>query len=377
MDGGAGAEAYPRQPEELTAGWLTERLRASGALPEGRVAGFGSEPLHPERGMTGVLVRLRLTYDGAAPGAPATLVAKFSSPDPYVRALVHSLGYVEREVRFYRELAADTPVRTPRCHAAAVDLADGAAVLLLEDLAPADHGDWLDGATVADLRLVLDAIAAVHVAWWEDPRIAAEDWLELRGPLSVPHLHDLVDATWPTFLARLSVPVTAEIEQAGALLSEHLEAVAGYLLLTPPRTLVHQDLDGPNLFFPEADGDRSVAVIDWQAATRGRPAVDVAWLLAGSCVPEQRRAAERELLRGYHRRLVALGTTGYPFERLWDDYRLALLLPAARLAGAVGVQVGPRGGFWDVVFPRYAQAIADLEVGALLAAGDWGPSAAC
>ena len=50
---------------------------------------------------------------------------------------------------------------------------------------------------------------------------------------------------------------------------------------------------------------------------------------------------------------------------------IALLLPAARLAAAVGVLDGPPGGPWDVVFPRYATAVADLGVADLLASGRW------
>jgi hypothetical protein len=219
---------------------------------------------------------------------------------------------------------------------------------------------------------VVEAIAPVHARWWESPGLAGEDWLDLKGLLAVPHLEGLVRATWETFLGRLSVPVTEEVEQVGALLVQHLGAVARHLLLTAPRSLVHQDLSGVNLFFPEVHGRRSVAVIGWQAATRGRAAVDLAWLLAGSSTPSSRRAVERDLLADHHRRLVALGVTGYPLDRLWEDYRVALLLPAARLAAAVGSQDGPAGGFWDVVFPRYAQAIADLEVATLLGQGGHG-----
>ena len=43
-------------------------------------------------------------------------MAKFSATHPEVRAAVHSMGFYEREIGFYRELAADCPVRTPRCY---------------------------------------------------------------------------------------------------------------------------------------------------------------------------------------------------------------------------------------------------------------------
>ena len=61
--------------------------------------------------------------------------------------------------------------------------------------------------------------------------------------------------------------------------------------------------------------------------------------------------------------------TDYSLEQCRDDYRMALVLPASRLATGVGLHPGVTptpGGFWNVVFPRYARALADLRVGELL-----------
>jgi hypothetical protein len=52
-----------------------------------------------------------------------------------------------------------------------------------------------------------------------------------------------------------------------------------------------------------------------------------------------------------------------------QDYRTALLVPASRLATAIGFQPGLTAapeGFWNVVFPRFAEAFSDLRVGELL-----------
>jgi hypothetical protein len=59
----------------------------------------------------------------------------------------------------------------------------------------------------------------------------------------------------------------------------------------------------------------------------------------------------------------------YSLERCRDDYRMALVMSASRLATGVGLLPGVTptpGGFWNVVFPRYARALADLSVGELL-----------
>jgi hypothetical protein len=70
--------AFPRDPDDLTARWLTELLRGYGAVSRAEVVGVDREPMSAEKGMTGYLVRLHLYYDHPEPAVPASLVAKFS-----------------------------------------------------------------------------------------------------------------------------------------------------------------------------------------------------------------------------------------------------------------------------------------------------------
>ena len=177
---------FPFKPEDLTAAWLTESLRASGAIDRAGVRSFGWAPVDPHNGMTGVLVRLSLDYDVRSPNAPTTLVAKFSQPEPEFRAMVHSMGFFEREVSFYTEFAAEIPVAVPRCYFADVDQ-EGWSLLLLEDLAPARNGSWVRGSSIGDLRAAVAGIAAVHAAWWQSPRLGLRnvvdhDRLSRSGP---------------------------------------------------------------------------------------------------------------------------------------------------------------------------------------------------
>jgi hypothetical protein len=367
--------AFPVRPDDLTAPWLTEQLRGSGALERADVRGFSCAPVDPHDGMTGVLVRLRLDYDVTEPDAPATLVAKFSAPKPAFRAMVHSMGFFEREVHFYSEFAADVPVRVPRCHFAGIDESAGWSLLLLEDLAPARNGSWSRGSSLAELQVAVAAIAAVHAAWWRSPRLDA-GWLAMTGFLAADQMQEVVAQHWAQFESRLSGPVTPAITESGRLATRHLRDVCHYLLHTPPCTLVHHDFDGDNLFFPEVDGQMSVVVLDWQLATRAHAALDVGWLIGGQCEPEERRAWEHGLLQTYHRLLVEQGVSDYPFDQCWDDYRLSMLVAIGRVSGAVGLRPpGPPGGPWDHYGPRYAQAVSDLEVGRLVTS-DWFRSAA-
>ena len=83
----------------------------------------------------------------------------------------------------------------------------------------------------------------------------------------------------------------------------------------------------------------------------------------------ERRRHENRLLEMYYSVLIQHGITGYSFEQCWDDYRMALVLPTSHLAIAVGDHPGLTAtpdGDWNVVFPRYAHALADLGVAELL-----------
>ena len=61
--------------------------------------------------------------------------------------------------------------------------------------------------------------------------------------------------------------------------------------------------------------------------------------------------------------LTERGVAAYSLERCRDDYGMAVLLPASRLATAVGLHpdlTATPDGFWNVAFPRYARALTDL-----------------
>ena len=93
--------------------------------------------LDHKKGITGHLVRLQIDYDQEEAAAPHSLIAKFFSPLPDVRAQFHLMGFYEREVRFYEQLAAFTPARTPRCYFSNFNAESVFSILLLEDPAPA------------------------------------------------------------------------------------------------------------------------------------------------------------------------------------------------------------------------------------------------
>src|SRR5262245_20855324 len=141
------ALVLPLALSDLTPEWLTAALRGAGHLGDASVGSARVEPIGQGVGVLCQLARIALEYDRAAPGMPASLVAKLPTTDPQTRGMVSLFRFYEREVRFYRELAPSLALATPRCWAGALDAESGDFALLLEDLGGARVVDQLAGGT--------------------------------------------------------------------------------------------------------------------------------------------------------------------------------------------------------------------------------------
>ena len=121
---------------------LTDALRRSGALGEARVCDVAVASSRPT--LLSQITRLRLTYDGAAAGAPSTVILKTGLPD---RAGAQWNGG-RQEVAFYAQVASAMSARlAPRCFEAHWDADTNAWHLLLEDLTDdARHRDQVAAA---------------------------------------------------------------------------------------------------------------------------------------------------------------------------------------------------------------------------------------
>jgi aminoglycoside phosphotransferase (APT) family kinase protein len=343
----------PASPHEFTADWLASVLDGQGVGPDS-IQSFEAELLGGEQGMTGQLARLRIRYHDDRPGLPATLIAKFSAAEPAARAVISALGHYEREVRFYELLSSRTPVPTPHCYYSHLESETGFALLVLEDLARARNGNSIAGCSVDEVARVLVTLARLHARWWQAVDLANASWLRLRSLLAPQAMVGAFSDAWPSFLQKLSIPVTSQIIEMGDWIGQNLHAAATTLFESSPRTLIHNDVQADNLFFDEPDGE--VILIDWQLATYARCVIDVAGWVRGQLEPDVRRTAESHLLRLYHEALVANGVQDYAFEQCMADYQLATVLAPARLACAVGLSEGLHahpGAFWDTLLPRY------------------------
>jgi aminoglycoside phosphotransferase (APT) family kinase protein len=141
-------------------------------------------------------------------------------------------------------------------------------------------------------------------------------------------------------------------------------ALTGRWAASPAQTfsLIHGDYRLDNLMF-DPNGS-AVTALDWQTATSGPPARDLAYFLGTSLVSDQRREHEKDLVGAY---CAALGERGvdYPLGQAWLDYRAGMLQgPLITVLGRIYATAAPSADadeMFLVMARRSCAAIRDLN----------------
>lgn len=312
----------PPTPAAITPAFLTHILHAT-------VTAVEIEPLAAMNAFNAQVARLRLAYDRPEPNMPGSLIAKLPTPNTALQQNASVFRPGLKENWFYRRGAGRTPVNVPRCYYNAVDPATGESFLLLEDLAPARPGSRLEGASLDQARLALQALARLHAAWWEAGPAG--------GPAADPELAQMLDNTgeaddlvgrlyaraWPRFVEKAPLPVPEDVRRFGESLLGRIAFVEN-LLNSSPQTLIHGDFRLENMLFGELEGQPACWIIDWEDLCLANGMLDAAWFLGG-CLPLERIDREEELLHEYQRALTAAGVQGYAWEQCMADYRRAMV----------------------------------------------------
>jgi aminoglycoside phosphotransferase (APT) family kinase protein len=314
----------PVDVADISAAWLQDVLQPH--APGWSLSGIEVAEAHS--GTTG-RARVLLEHDDAR--LPRSVFVKLAPFDEGQRQFVAQQGMGRAEARFYAEIASQVPVRVPRSwHAAHDD--EGRYVMVLEDLQaiPARYPGASDPELAPFVEATIDALAALHAAFWASPRLAPGGdlaWLERRSrgygsaaPL-VTFAVEQLGASLPDASRELAEVYLPRADRIAALLAEG----------TP--TLIHGDAHIGNMFAVGA----TPGFLDWAMVSAAPGMRDVAYFLGGSVPTELRRARERELVGRYCARLAAAGVA-LDAEAAWQAYRQNLV--TAWIAAVVTAAMG-------------------------------------
>jgi hypothetical protein len=344
--------SFPEQ-DDVSPRWLADALGHPGVDLEVGQQSIGT-------GQVGENVRYTLTWP-AGVDAPATVVGKFPSPDPTSRETAAATGSYVKEVGFYRDLQRTVTIPTPFVYALHEDLAANRFLLLMEDISPAAQGDQIDGCSVAQAELAVDAIVGLHAPRWNDSSLEDVDWLTPRRPERGEELAALYGALYPGFVdryrTRLGSDAVAAGERFGAVLS------SWFTSFVTPQTLVHGDYRLDNMLFATGPGPAPLTVVDWQTTALGHGPSDLAYFVGAGLLPHDRRSAEGALVRRYASGLEAAGVV-VDEETLRVDY--ALGTASGYLMAVVASMIVGRTDRGDEMFcvmaERHAEQMADWSL---------------
>lgn len=253
---------------------------------------------------------------------PSSVIVKVPSADPATRSVAFALQLYQTECEFYRSVVPEVDVSVPRVLATHIDLAGADFALVLEDLQGSEPGDHFDEARADHLALALEQAAALHAPAWGHTGRPAFAFLHRDPEVVVASTQMTVDALLPAVFERLGDGLDPEV----VTLLERFAPLAGRWRQChgDPVTVVHGDLRPDNLLYGVDPSAPPIAVVDWQTASLGLGATDVAYLIGGALEPDRRRRVEDDLVATYREHLQQRGVA-YPEEQCRADMALGAL----------------------------------------------------
>jgi len=353
----------PAQATDITAEWLNERLGDN----FGEIAAVRCEHIGEGVGILGEVARLHLDY-GSGHTGPATVIAKCQSLFPENVMISQMMGFYEREVNFYNELADQLSMRVPSCHVAEIAPEGAPFVLVMEEITDAHAADQLDGASREDTEAILKTVAGLHARFWNNDALAELTWLPPMNNDLYKGAGGLIEANWLEFVENWSGTVQPEVlawcEQIMPRYGEMVDWCASWT----PQTFAHTDVRADNFFLGGSAGDDVVTVLDFQLSTRHVGVWDVANFLGASVTVENRQAWQDDILATYHQALVDHGVTGYSIDDLTFHYRMCTMHQAMAQIAVANLDPGTERGraLLDAMITRSFTSAFDNNGGEML-----------
>jgi len=296
----------PQSADALDDAWASQALGTSVRVINRESVGLG----------TAFACRLfRLTLDGP----PGSVVIKMPIEGD-TRAMLDGIGAYSREIEFYREIAPNLPVRTPRIYSAeqAADCTD--FLLVMEDLAgECVPIDLHDGFSRQQAEAVIDALARFHSWSWGKRQLLQRHSTRFwpidsgEGRALQQQYGQLFTYVWGLrrdALVKLLPPSAVWIsDRFAALQPLMIDALA------TPTCITHGELRSDNLLF---DAKGEPVFIDFQTVGQECGIRELQYLLCTSMPPRRLADIEDDLIDRYCR-----GLTNYQPSQAREQYRWA------------------------------------------------------
>lgn len=347
--------------DQATPLWMQAVLQQAG-IDAPRISITGSSPVgHGNLSMTG---RVSITYNANAADAVRSVVCKITSDIDAAVEIASMQDVYRREAAAYAFFGDCPPFATPRCYWSNAG-SDGKSLnLVLQDLTEQTRAvDQVTGCSQAEALAVGAELARLHTAYWGHPELNTANWL-LDRKARAPRSAEVQRAAAVVFRDRFAQRLPNACFDVIDHFAEHAERII--LALPEGKALIHGEPRVDNVLFEDMPTGHRAWLIDWQFATRGSPMFDLAYFLAGSLTPDDRRAIEGQLIASHQAAIAACDPT-FSLERATEEFKACLPMALQFSAGAV--LAVPAGAHED----RLLMTLVERNVAALM---DWDCAAA-
>ncbi len=343
----------PSTIDDVTADWMSSAMGTD-------VGEISTSQIGEGIGVSSAVYRIALSG-----GGPDSVVLKLPALAEEAVFTSTMLRMYIREVRFFKELAAKSPIRVPGSFYGDVDEETSQFVQIMEDMGDLRIVDQNEGMTLADSQQAIDELARWHATWWNDcdDLVANGSIVALTDPIYPAILPVVFGEGWEKLNAEMDL--AAPILAVGPGWSERMPSLlAG--INGSHNTMCHGDYRADNLLF---DADGNVVLLDFQLTGQGSGTYDLAYMITQSLTPELAGEHEAGLLERYKSGLIANGVAESETEDLWDRYReAALFCLAYPVIAARGMDLSDERQFQliDNMNTRFARAVDQLDLADLM-----------
>ena len=314
----------PESERDVTTGWMRQALTAGGLSAADDVEAVDVENIGAGVGMVGTILRCRLSYRGDAADMPHTVIVKLHSSHAATVQTARLLQLYRREYDFYHNMASLVPLRSPTLLYGDFDESDHHFVLVLEDLRDMTTADQVAGASAAQAKMAVRAVAGMHGAHWnriDQPPVS--EFHDAADPERRRLLQHVYQASLPAAFETLGSLFPDRMRRLAEAYGDGMLAHVGALGLGP-LAFSHGDFRLDNVFFGSGAAD-DLAVVDWQVCGVRNALYDVAYFLSSSVPVDIRREIEADAVAEYHDIVRSTGARDFTLDDCWRAYRQNML----------------------------------------------------
>ncbi|MBL4681489.1 MAG: phosphotransferase [Pseudomonadales bacterium] len=343
--------SFLSKPEQVSPEWINHVFRHGGY--DYQIDDFSRESI----GTGQIGENIRFTF-ALSENAPKSIVGKFMSPDPVSRETgIQQETYI-KEVLFYQHLQSKVDIQTPEIFYVNCNPESHEFVILMEDLAPGQQGDQIQGCGVDDAALALEQLAKLHGPTWGDETLLQYKLLgRTDDEEKLSQLQMIYKMVLPGFLNRYAHRFSSEHIATIELMMELLPFYKA--IYTGPKALIHCDYRLDNMMF---GGAHPLSIVDWQTISLGCGLSDASYCLGTSLISAERLKEEKALLKHYLEVLAS-----YKIDLSWNDcwkyYRAysASGLIMAVIASMVVEETDRGNDMFVAMATRSCQQVIELE----------------